>query len=256
VRVFVTGAGGFIGQHLCAALKARGRELAGAIAGADALVHLANIAHAKAPEAELRRVNVEGTLARAREAAAAGVRRFVYLSSSLATESDDRYGRSKLAAEQGLAALQGIEVVILRPPLVYGSRVKANFLALMRAVAHGVPLPLASIDNRRSVVYVGNLVDAVVRCLEAPRAAGKTLGVTDGAPVSVPDLCRRIGQALGRPARLFAFPPALLELAPPLRKLTRSLVVDDSALRGEIGWRPPYTMEEGLRETARWYLGH
>jgi nucleoside-diphosphate-sugar epimerase len=223
--------------------------------GAQAVVHLANIAHAKAPEAELRRVNVDGTLAKAREAAAAGVRRFVYLSSSLATEADDRYGRSKLAAEQGLAAVQGIEVVILRPPLVYGPRVKANFLALLRAVARGVPLPLAAIDNRRSVVYVGNLVDAIVRCLDAPHAVGKTFGVADGAPISVTDLCRRIGQALGRPARLFAFPPALLDLAPPLRKLTRSLVVDDSALRDELDWRPPYTMDEGLRETARWYRG-
>jgi len=256
MRVFVTGAGGFIGGHLCAALKTRGHEVVAAMPSEGAVVHLANIAHARAPEAELRRVNVEGTLQRARDAAAGGVRRFVYLSSSLATEADDRYGRSKLAAEQGLASLRGIEVVILRPPLVYGPRVKANFLALMRAVARGVPLPLASINNRRSVVYVGNLVDAVVRCLEAPQAAGKTLGVTDGTPVSVPELCRRIGRALGRPARLFAFPPALLELAPPLRSLARSLVVDDSALRGDLGWRPPYTMEEGLRETARWYLGH
>ena len=254
MRVFVTGAGGFIGGHLCDGLRRRGHEVATAMPGAEAVVHLANIAHAKAPEAELRRVNVDGTLARAREAAAARVRRFVYLSSSLATDAHDRYGRSKLAAEQGLGALQGIEIAILRPPLVYGPRVKANFLALMRAVAHGVPLPLASIDNRRSVVYVGNLVDAIARCLESPQAAGKTLGVTDGAPVSVPDLCRRIGEALGRPARLFAFPPALLEMAPALRRLTRSLTVDDSALR-DLGWRPPYTMEQGLQETARWYRG-
>jgi nucleoside-diphosphate-sugar epimerase len=255
VRVFVTGAGGFIGGHLCNALKTRGHEVTASMPGADAVVHLANIAHAKAPETELRRVNVEGTLARAREAADAGVRRFVYLSSSLAVDATDRYGRSKLAAEEGLREVRGVEIVVLRPPLVYGPRVKANFLALMRAVARGIPLPLASIDNRRSVVYVGNLVDAVVRCLDAPQAAGKTLGVADGAPVSVPDLCRRIGEALGRPARLFAFPPALLSLAPPLRRLTRSLEVDDSALRA-LGWRAPYTMEEGLRETARWYLGH
>jgi nucleoside-diphosphate-sugar epimerase len=251
----VTGAGGFIGQHLCAALETSGHERAAAMQGADAVVHLANIAHAKAPEAELRRVNVDGTLARAREAADAGVRRFVYLSSSLAAEADDRYGRSKLAAEQGLAALQDVEVVILRPPLVYGPRVKANFLALMRAVARGIPLPLASIDNRRSMVYVANLVDAILFCLKTPQAAGRTLGVTDGEPVSIPQLCRRLGEALGRPARLFPFPPALLEMAPPLRKLTRSLVVDDSALRGELGWRPPHTMQDGLRETARWYKG-
>ena len=255
MRVFVTGAGGFIGGHLCAALKARGHEIAASMPGAEAVVHLANIAHAKAPEAELRRVNVEGTLARAREAAAAGVRRFVYLSSSLAVDPGDRYGRSKLAAEDGLREVRGVEIVVLRPPLVYGPRVKANFLALMRAVARGVPLPLASIENRRSIVYVGNLVDAILLCLDSPRAAGMTVGVSDGAPVSVPQFCRAIGEALGRPARLFPFPPSLLELAPPLRRLTRSLEVDDSALRG-LGWRPPYTMQEGLHETARWYLGH
>jgi nucleoside-diphosphate-sugar epimerase len=253
MRVFVTGAGGFIGGHLCAALETPGHERAASMQGADAVVHLANIAHAKAPEAELQRVNVDGTLARAREAAAAGVRRFLYLSSSLAVEPEDRYGRSKLAAEQQLAALSGIEVVILRPPLVYGPGVKANFLALMKAVARGMPLPLASIDNQRSVIYVANLVDAILFCLGTPQAAGRTLGVTDGEPVSMPQLCRQLGEALGRPARLAEFPPALLNLAPPLRKLTRSLVVDDSALRNELGWRPPYTMAEGLQETARWY---
>jgi len=253
MRIFVTGAGGFIGGHLCAALTARGHALAAAPGGADAVVHLANIAHARASEAELRRVNVEGTLARAREAAAAGVRRFVYLSSSLAVVEADPYGRSKLAAEEGLREVRGIEVVVLRPPLVYGPRVKANFLALMRAVARGVPLPLASIDNRRSVVYVGNLVDAMLLSLQAPQAAGRNFGVSDGAPVSVPQLCRLIGAALGRPARLFPFPVALLELAPPLRKLTRSLEVDDSFLRGELGWRPPFPTAQGLAETARWY---
>jgi UDP-N-acetyl-alpha-D-quinovosamine dehydrogenase len=257
VRVFVTGSGGFIGGHLCAALEATARDhlRAASIQGADAVVHLANIAHARVPEAELQRVNVEGTLARAREAASAGVRRFVYISSSLAVVGGDPYGRSKLAAEQALSGLRDIEVVILRPPLVYGPRVKANFLALMRAIARGIPLPLASIDNRRSVVYVGNLVDAILHCLDKPEAAGRNLGVTDGTPVSVPELCRRIGEALGRPARLFACPPALLGALPPLRSLTRSLVVEDAALRAGLDWRPPHTMEEGLRETARWYRG-
>jgi nucleoside-diphosphate-sugar epimerase len=199
-------------------------------------------------------VNVEGTLARAREAAAAGVRRFVYLSSSLAAEPGDRYGRSKLAAEAALGEMRGVEVAVLRPPLVYGPRVKAKFLALMRAVARGLPLPFASIDNRRSVVYVGNLVDAILYALQAPRIPHGPLGVADGSPVSVPQLCRAIGEALGRPARLFPFPPALLGLAPGLRSLVRSLEVDDSALRA-LGWRPPYSMQQGLKETVRWYRG-
>jgi nucleoside-diphosphate-sugar epimerase len=254
MRVFVTGAGGFIGRHLCDALAKSGRERSASPAGADAVVHLANIAHSRASDAQLRRVNVEGTLERAREAAAAGVRRFVYLSSSLAADAGDRYGRSKLAAERGLAAAAGIEVVVLRPPLVYGPGVKANFLALMRALARGLPLPLASVDNRRSLLYVRNLADAVIRCLDAPQAAGRTFNVTDGAAVSVPELCRRLGAALGRPARLFPFPPALLSLAPPLRRLTGSLELDDSALREALGWRPPHSMDEGLRQTARWYL--
>jgi nucleoside-diphosphate-sugar epimerase len=254
VRIFVTGASGFIGQHLCAAIPGRGHPLAESMTGADAVVHLANIAHAKAPESELRRVNVEGTVARAKEAARAGVRRFIYLSSSLAIDASDPYGRSKLAAEQGLAELRGIEIVIVRPPLVYGPGVKANFLALMRGVDRGLPLPLASVDNRRSLVYVGNLVDAILFCLRLPEPPGGAIGVSDGAPVSAPQLCRALGEALGRPARLFPFPPALLALAPPLARLARSLEVDDAALRA-LGWSPPYSMKEGLEETARWYRG-
>jgi nucleoside-diphosphate-sugar epimerase len=253
MRVFVTGSGGFIGRHLCAALPAGRHRLAASMQDADAVVHLANIAHARAPEAELQRVNVEGTLARAREAAAAGVHRFVYLSSALAIDAADRYGRSKLAAERGLAQLRGIEVVVLRPPLVYGPRVRANFLALMRAVARGVPLPLASIRSRRSVVYIGNLTDAIARCLEAPQAAGGNFGVTDGAPLPVGELCRLLGEALGRPARLFPFPPALLARLPVLRRLARPLEVDDSELRRLVGWRPPFSLQEGLRHTAEWY---
>jgi len=253
MRILVTGAGGFIGQHLCAGLPERGHRVVDAMRGADAVVHLANIAYARAPEVELLRVNVQGSLERAQEAAASGVRRFVYLSSALAGRADDRYGRSKLAAERALAEVRGIELVVLRPPLVYGPRVKANFLALMRAIARGMPLPLASVNNRRSLVYVGNLVDAVALCLEAPRAAGRTLAVSDGAAPSVTELCRRLGEALETPARLFAFPPALLKLVPPFRRLAESLEVDDSFLRGELDWRPPFSLQEGLRLTADWY---
>jgi nucleoside-diphosphate-sugar epimerase len=252
MRVLVTGAGGFIGSHLCPALAAAGHELRASVEGCDAVVHLANIAHTSASAADLQRVNVEGTIAQARAALAAGARRFVYLSSIKAAQPDDAYGRSKLRAEQALLGLANLEPVILRPPLVYGPRVKANFLALLRAVDRGWPLPLASIENRRSLAYVGNLAHAILRCLEGA-AQGKTYAVSDGAPPSTPELCRAIGRALGRPARLFPFPPALLGLVPGMARLVQSQVADDAAIRAELGWRPPFSFEEGLRRTAEWY---
>jgi UDP-glucose 4-epimerase len=163
------------------------------------------------------------------------------------------YASAKAAAERGLRAIAGLRLTVLRPPLVYGPGVRANFLALLRAVARGWPLPLASIDNRRSLVGAGNLADAVARCVESPQSAGRAYAVTDGAPLSTPALCRALGAALGRPPRLLPFPPALLELAPPARKLTRSLVLDDSAIRRELGWAPPRGFEEELRLTAEWF---
>src|SRR6266540_3390731 len=266
VRVLVTGISGFIGSTLEPALAERAHDVRGvtrqtvslkdAFAGCDAVVHLANLAHAPANRSLLWRVNVEGTRRAAELASAAGVRRFVYLSSIKASAPDDDYARAKLAAEQavaGVAARSGLEAVILRPPLVYGPRVKANFLALMRAIDRGWPLPFARIENRRSLLYVGNLCDAIVRCLEAEAPDGRTFCVADGAPLSTPQLCRAIGNALGRPARLFPFPVPLLELIPALKKLTRSLEADDAAIRRELDWRAPYSFEQGLLATADWY---
>ena len=135
---------------------------------------------------------------------------------------------------------------------MYGPRVKANFRALLKAIDRGWPLPLASIDNRRSLVYVGNLVDAIICCLER-QGQGRTYAVTAGAPVSTPELCREIGRAHAKPARLFPFPPALLGLVPGLARLAQSQVADDAAIRAELGWRPPFSLEEGLRRTAAWY---
>ena len=273
-RILVTGATGFIGSALCPALVARGFEVRAAsraatgdlaafdrwdelLAGVDCVVHLANLAHVAAAQiARARELNVEATARLAQAAAERRVRRFIYLSSVKAEPAqarEDPYGALKAEAEARLSAIDGIELVVLRPPLVYGPGVKANFLALMRAIDRGLPLPFASIENRRSLIYLGNLADAIVRCVDAPAAAGRTYPLSDGAPVSTPDLCRAIGAALGHPARLFPFPVALLELAPPMKKLTRSLEVDDSAIRAELGWRPPCTFEQGLRETARWF---
>jgi len=252
MRILVTGAGGFIGGHLCPALAAAGHELRRSAEGCDAIVHLANIAHAHASPAELHRVNVEGTIAQAKAALAAGARRFVYLSSIKAARPEDAYGRAKSIAEQALLRLAGLEAVILRPPLVYGPRVKANFLGLMRAIDRGWPLPLASIRNRRSLLFVANLVDAILRCLDAP-VQGKVLELSDGAPLSTPELCRAIGLALGRPARLFPFPPALLRLVPGAAPVVESQVTDDNAIRIALGWQPAHAFEQGLRITAEWY---
>lgn len=252
MRILVTGASGFIGSHLCPALVAAGHQLRASVEGCDAVVHLANIAHTSARPVDLQRVNVEGTLAQAKAALAAGARRFVYLSSIMAAQPEDAYGRAKADAEQALLRLEGLEAVILRPPLVYGPRVRANFLALMRAIDRGWPMPLASIRNRRSLVYVGNLANAILRCIEG-RMVRKIYALSDGAPVSTPELCRALGRVLGRPARLWPFPPALLRLAPGLARLAESLEVDDRAIREELGWRAPISFDEGMRRTAEWY---
>jgi nucleoside-diphosphate-sugar epimerase len=254
-----------------------------ALRGVDAVVHLAARVHvrvrsAPAAIAAYRRVNTAGTERLALAAAAAGVRRFVFLSTLKVngeatqarpfTESDppapqDAYARAKWEAEQALhriGARTGMEVVILRPPLVYGPGVKANFLALLKAVARGLPLPLGAIDNRRSLVYVGNVADAIVKCLEHPAAAGQTFLVRDGEDVSTPELVRRLARALGVKPRLFPVPPSWLSFAGQLTgrrdavdRLIGSLAIDDAKIREALGWVPPYTLDEGLEATARWF---
>jgi nucleoside-diphosphate-sugar epimerase len=258
MKIHVTGAKGFIGAALVPALQRAGHVVAADGAGCDAIVHLAAIAHRKASPAELEEVNVR-LAERMGEAAVREGAQLIFLSSvkvhgeisaaALRETSPivpaDRYAVSKARAEERLRALRGLRLTILRPPLVYGPGVKANFRALMQAVARGWPLPLAALQNRRSLVYVGNLADAIARCLNVPG----TFLVSDGEAIATAQLCRDLGVALGRPARLFAFPPALLP-----RKLAGSLEVDDSAIRRTLGWKPPYSRHIGLKATADWYL--
>ena len=243
--------------------------------GVGTVVHLAAIAHrSNQIEGELRRVNCDAAV---RLAQAAAGRRFVFLSSVKVHGEDsgngtyaeddalnpqDSYGRSKLEAELALnetAARNGIELVIIRPPLVYGPEVKANFLRLIGWVDSGLPLPFASVRNRRSLVYVGNLVDAIARFAEHPAARGPFL-VSDEERVSTPELVSRIARALERPARLFPAPPALLRAAgmiagrrDEVRRLTGNLAIDSFRARRLLDWRPPYTLDAGLAETARWF---
>ena len=258
MKVHVTGAGGFIGSALVPELRRAGHEIVVPDA-AQAIVHLAAIAHRRAGRQELSDVNVSLTERIARQAAARGAR-FVFMSSvkvhgeesqAPLTEMSpiapqDAYAESKARAEECLQAIAGLRLAVLRPPLVYGPGVKANFLALLRAIAAGWPLPLAAIDNRRSFIYVGNLIVAIVRCLEAEGA----YLVSDGEALSTPQLCCELGVALARPARLVPFPPALLP-----RKLSASLEVDDRKIREQLGWRPSFTRQAGLAATAEWYRG-
>lgn len=248
--------------------------------GVDCVVHLAGRAHLP-PGAEASPYfveNCDGSLKLARDASNAGIRRFVYLSTAkvLGDESGgaalaedaparpgDPYAASKFAAEQALATVGGpMAVTILRPPLVYGPGVKANFLTLLSAVARGTPLPFASIRNRRSLIGVDNLASAILACLKSEDSDGGTYNVTDGAPVSTPDLVRALAAALSRPARLFGFPPRLLETGGALlgrsesvKRLTRSLELDDRAIRRELGWEPELSFDAGITATARWYQG-
>jgi nucleoside-diphosphate-sugar epimerase len=272
IRALVTGATGFIGRALCAgasgwqitAMDQRAPGWEASLKGQQVVVHLAGIAHRRADEAAYQAVNVDATLRLAEAAAKAGVRRFVFVSSikvnGEATPPDrpfraadapaplDAYGRSKWRAEQALARVPDLEVVVVRPPLVYGPGVRANFLRLLQLVDTGLPLPFASVRNRRSLIFVGNLVSLLVRCATLPGCAGKTFLAADGEGLSTPELVRRMGAALGRTVRLLPFPPALLP-----SKLSASLVADIADTRSVLGWQPPHSVEEGLLATARWY---
>lgn len=225
------------------------------------------------PLSEYRRINVEGTLNLARQAAVAGVKRFIFISSIHVNGEQtkpgiafrpvdlpcpkDFTGISKWEAEQGLqhlAAETGMEVVIIRPPLVYGPRVKGNFASMIKLVAKGLPLPLGAIHNQRSFVAVDNLVDLIITCIDHPAAANQVFLAGDGQDLSTTELLRGLAKAMGKPARLIPMPPSLLMLGATLlgkqavaQRLLGSLQVDISKARRELGWEPPVSVDEGLK---------
>jgi UDP-glucose 4-epimerase len=305
----VSGASGFIGQALCLECSRRGigvraglrasspattlsdsvilgdlsedADWTPAFNGVDTVVHLAARVHvmretAADPLAEFRKVNVQGTRNLARQAAAAGVKRFVFLSSvkvngestlpgkTFGPDDDpapqDAYGISKLEAERVLrevCASSGMEFVVIRPPLVYGPGVRGNFRTMAHWIQRGMPLPLGAIDNRRSLVALDNLVDLIVSCLTHPAVANQVLMAADGEDVSTTDLLRKVATAHGVPARLVPVPPSWLRgCAAMLGKrvaadlLLGSLVIDASRTRDMLGWLPVVSMDEQLRKMA------
>jgi len=251
-----------------------------ALNGCNAIIHLAARVHVMEdasadPLAEYRRVNVFGTLNLAQQAAKRGVRRFVFVSSigvngaltfkkPFTTEDQAQphspYAQSKYEAELGLQALAAetsMEVVIIRPPLVYGPGAPGNFGSLMRWLRRGIPLPLGAIYNQRSLVALDNLVDLIVTCLAHPAAANQTFLVSDGEDVSTTGLLRRMGCAMNHPARLIPVPADLLEWAAALvgkrdvaQRLCGSLQVDIQKTRQLLGWNPPLTLDQGLKKAA------
>lgn len=309
MKVLVTGASGFVGRALVDRLGAEpGMEprsgvrrpdaavhnqvitpdlttdgdWSPAVVGADAVVHLAARVHVMAeraadPLAEYRRANVDGTLRLARAAVAAGVKRFVLVSTVKVngeatqaghpfTEADppaptDPYGVSKAEAERALFDLgraSDLEVVVLRPTLVYGPGVKANFLAMTRWIARGVPLPFGSVtQNRRSLIAVDNLTNLIITCLRHPAAAGEVFLAADGEDLSTAALMCRVAQAMGRKARLIPVPASLLGATAKAlghgklwQRLGGSLQVDTSKARSLLGWTPPISVNEGLRRAV------
>lgn len=315
MRVLLTGATGFVGRGLLERMSALvdleliaavRRPVAGfpehvtsqlvggleadtdwrkLLDGVEVVIHSAARVHVMAdkasdPLAAFRKVNVEGTLNLARQAVAAGVRRFIFISSIKVNGEGtpvgvpyfadaqpapaDPYGISKMEAEQGLRALAtetGMEVVIVRPVLVYGPGVKANFLSMMRWLNKGVPLPFGAIYNRRSLVALDNLVDLIVTCIDHPAAANQTFLVSDGEDLSTSELLRRMGVALGKPARLLPVPSRFLEAGAAMlgrqalaQRLCGSLQVDISKTRELLGWTPPVSVDDALRQTAARFL--
>lgn len=313
MKVLITGGTGFVGARLVGRLRSDGghhpvasvRSAAtgmvvgtfvsgeigpatswqNGLTGVDVVVHCAARVHvmddnAADPLEAFRHVNVEGTLNLARQAAAAGVRRFIFISSVKVngeatqpgkpfTANDvpapvDPYGISKREAEQGLLELgqdSSMEIVIIRPVLVYGPGVKANFLSMIQWLYKGIPLPLGATSNRRSLVALDNLVDLIVTCIDHPGAAGQIFLVSDGEDLSTTQLLQRMAQALGKQARLLPVPSWILVVSATVlgkraiaQRLCGSLQVDISKTCSVLGWTPPLSVDDALRVTAQYFL--
>ena len=254
-----------------------------ALKGINIVIHLASRVHKLNDVsvnllAEYRRVNTEGTQRLAEMSAGAGVKRLIFISTikvngektagDVFTENhlahpQDPYAISKFEAEQSLHNISdttGLEVVILRPPLVYGPGVKANFLRLLDMTNKNIPLPLSLVNNKRSMIYIGNLVDAIVKCIKHPDAANQTFLVSDGQDISTPELIRMIAKAMDKKARLFPCPTPLLKMigrvlgkTAEIERLTSSLQIDSTKIRKTLDWTPPYTIEDGITETVKGY---
>jgi nucleoside-diphosphate-sugar epimerase len=256
-----------------------------ALDGVDCIVHCAARAHmTEKKQADLlnacRRINVDGTRNLAKQAVAIGIKRFIFLSSvkvngeeTIASKSfkyndisqpEDAYGISKWEAEQVLLEISKqteLEVVIIRPPLVYGERVKGNFLRLLNLVYKQMPLPFAKINNLRSFIGLDNLIDLIICCIDHPKAGGKTFLVSDGEDLSTPDLILKLSKLMGKSPRLFQFPQLIIQLTARLvgkslevKRLLGSLRIDNSYAREILGWSPVLSLDESLAKTVRWYL--
>ncbi len=251
-----------------------------ALTGVDVVIHLAARGHifkdpSKNPLEDFRKVNVQGTEHLARMAAKAGVKKFIFISSVKVNgegtirpykETDiptpeDAYGVSKAEAENALKAVAlqtGLPTVILRLPLVYGPGVKANFKNLIKLASLGLPLPFKNICNQRSFLYLGNLIDAITLCITHPKAIGETFLVSDAEDISTPDLMRLIASAMNKKIILFFFPTNVLNTLgiltgqkQTIKKLTDTLCVDSSKIQNLLGWKPPFTLQQGIAETVK-----